>query len=351
MHVGSSKPVLNRMWGPEGIRNRNGEQPIHPLYRYALVADSEEGLVLVDIDTLTDGDPENNKLTRAVTFNPQNHLTGARMVRTTGRYAYVVSDQNGLAVVDLNQPLSPRLVYRSPPGELRGARALEIQLRYAFVVDRDGLKVFDVTNRERPRVVPDAFVGLEDGRGVFLFRTYALVAAGRNGLMIVDIQNPERPAVVNYERSGLPLDDTYDVAVGATNVSFFAYVADGRNGLRVVRLVEPPETPGHLGFAPMPVPKLIATFPTSGTAVAVARGQVRDRFVDESGNQAVVSNRIGSRTFNLEEIRRFLYYPDGELMRLSNDVPEPLQPERVTPATAVLRDGTEIEGQAGGGRP
>jgi len=40
MHVGGSKPVLNRMWSLEGIRNRNGEQPIHPLYRYALVTDS-----------------------------------------------------------------------------------------------------------------------------------------------------------------------------------------------------------------------------------------------------------------------------------------------------------------------
>jgi hypothetical protein len=267
MHVGGSKPVLNRMWSLEGIRNRNGEQPIHPLYRYALVTDSEEGLVLVDIDTLTDGDPENNRLARALSFNPEGRLSGARMVRMVGHYAYIVSDQHGLAVVDLNQPLSPRLVYQSAAGELRGARAVEVQLRYAFVVDRDGLKVFDVTNREQPRLVPDAFVGLEDGRSLFLFRTYALVAAGRNGLMMVDIQNPEKPMVLNYDRSGLPLDDTYDVAVGATNVSFFAYVADGRNGLRVVRLVEPPETPGHLGFAPVLTPKLIATFPTSGTAV------------------------------------------------------------------------------------
>lgn len=343
MHVGGPQPELNRALSLEQIRSWNGEPPIHPLYRYALVTDAEEGLILIDIDTLTDGNPENNKLSRAVTFNPDSKLSGARMVKTLGHYAYIVSDKTGLNVINLDNPTEPQFIYQSPAGALRGARAVEIQLRYAFVLDREGLKVFDVTDKENPRLVPGATVRLEDARNLHVSRTYAYIAAGRQGLVIVDVQNPEAPVVLDYDRSQVPLNDTYDVAVAATNVSFFAYVADGRNGLRIVRLVEPPDTPGHLGFAPVPTPKLIATYPTSGTAVAVARGQVRDRFTSESGDQAVVGNRIGSRTFNEEEIRQFLFYPDGTLMKLNNEVPAALLPNQATPATVVRPDGSSSQ--------
>jgi hypothetical protein len=349
MYVGGDQPVLNRPLSLEEVRKRNAEPPIHALYRYALITDSEEGLILVDIDTLTDGNPENNKLSRAVTFNPDGHFSGARMVKTLGRYAYVVSDRTGLQVVDLDRPLSPRLVYSSPPDVLRGARAIEIQFRYAFVLDQDGLKVFDVTTMEAPRWVRGALVPLKDARNLHVSRTYAYIAAGAQGLVIVNVQKPEEPRVLEYNRSQVPLDDTYDVAVAATNASFFAYVADGRNGLRVLSLVEPPASPGHLGFAPVPTPKLIASYPSAGTTVAVARGQVRDRFVDETGNQAVVSNRIGSRTFNLEEIRRILYYPDGELMLLNNEVDTELLHHRVTAGTKVPRDSSSTNQKAGGG--
>jgi hypothetical protein len=53
----------------------------------------------------------------------------------------------------------------------------------------------------------------------------------------------------------------------------------------------------------------------------VARGQVRDRFVDESGNQIDIDNRMGSRPFNADEIRRVLFYPDGNLLKVTNQPP------------------------------
>jgi hypothetical protein len=85
----------------------------------------------------------------------------------------------------------------------------------------------------------------------------------------------------------------------------FALVADGRNGLRVLQLVSPDTVPGHMGFAPKPNPKLIATFPTAGPAMAVSRGLDRDRVVDESGNQTVVFGRRGARPFTVPEMSRF----------------------------------------------
>ena len=59
------------------------------------------GLILVGAATLLDGNPANNFLTRAVTFNPNGVLTGARRVVLAGHYAYVLTPR-GLVVVDVN---------------------------------------------------------------------------------------------------------------------------------------------------------------------------------------------------------------------------------------------------------
>ncbi len=316
----SSLPVHYGRKMPE----ENQEQPLHAIFRFALGTDRQDGLVLIDVNTLTDNDPENNRLRRDVVFNPQGKLRGAVMVKTYGRYAYVVSEETGLSVVDINTPYTPRLVYQSAPGELDRPNAVELQLRYAFVLDRAGMKVLDITSPEKPTLVPET-VAIADARGFSLFRTYAVIAAGAQGLAIIDITNPEKPGAPAFYNAEGALNDAWDVAVGATNVSFFAYVADGKNGLRIVRLAEPPETPGHMGYSPPLAPKLIASYSARGEAVMVARGQIRDRYVDEAGNQVAVSNRIGARPFNAAEMRRFLYYPDGRLLRITNEVPPQLR--------------------------
>ncbi len=60
------------------MRKYNQEQAFHPIYHYAFITDAEEGLILVDIDTLTDRDPRNNNLSRALTWNPDGVLNGAQ---------------------------------------------------------------------------------------------------------------------------------------------------------------------------------------------------------------------------------------------------------------------------------
>src|SRR5581483_8844027 len=52
-------------------RPENEEQPIHPLYAYVYVTDREEGLVIVNIATLVDGNPENNFFKKDLVFNPE----------------------------------------------------------------------------------------------------------------------------------------------------------------------------------------------------------------------------------------------------------------------------------------
>src|SRR2546427_12684253 len=126
-----------------------------------------------------------------------------------------------------------------------------------------------------------------------------------------------------YDAGGA-LNDSRDVKVAMTNASLFAYVADGKNGLRVIQLTSPEDTPTYLGFSPRPTPRLIATRPTKGPALAVSKGIDRDRAVDESGHQIAVFNRLGSRPFTLAEMPR-LYLRDGRLYTVAEEPPAPPQ--------------------------
>jgi hypothetical protein len=307
----------------------NEEQKIHPMYGFLYVTDRDEGLVIIGdanpkartpgVGTLLDGDPTNNFLKRALAFNPGGALHGARRIAFAGTYAYVLCDR-GLAVVDLDQPLAPKIVAEIGAPELAEPIGLAVQFRYIFVVDRQGLKVLDITHREHPQPVANAFVPLEDARNIYIARTYAYVAAGKNGIAIVDVERPEHPRLQQMFNAGGALNDTRDVKIGMTSSSLFAYVADGRNGLRVVQLLSPADSLEIYGFSPAPKPKLIATYHTHGPALAVSRGIDRDRAVDESGNQLAVFGRRGSRPFTGEELRR-MYLRNGELYTVTDQPP------------------------------
>jgi LVIVD repeat-containing protein len=268
---------------------------------------------------LLDGNPRNNFLKRAAAFNPGGLLNGAVNLTLAGNYAYIVCAR-GLVVVDLTNPVAPRVAGQIDAPAIREPRAVAVQFRYAFVTDADGLKVVDVTNPARPRLVPNATVRIESASGLYVARTYAYVASGSKGLTIVDVEKPEQPRIDQTFDAGGAMNDARDVKVAMTNASVFAYVADGRNGLRVVQLVSGNRTAGSLGFSPRPAPELVATYRTSAPALAVSKGLDRDRAVDESGNQVAVFGRRGSRPFNLEEIRR-LFLRGDEVWSVSNTPP------------------------------
>jgi hypothetical protein len=308
----------------------NEEQTIHPLYAYLYVADKYEGLVVIGdpdpksktpgVSTLLDGDPRNNFLKRALAFNPGGILDSARRITIAGTYAYILCDR-GLVVVDLDNPLKPRITAEIGAPALEAPQGIAIQFRYAFVVDRTGLKILEVSDLAHPRVVPKAAVPLEDARNVYVARTYAYVAAGKQGVAIIDVENPEQPKLDQMFTAGGKLTDARDIKIGMVDASAFAFVADGSNGLRVLQILSPEDSANSYGFSPRPTPKLIATYRTPGTALAVSKGIDRDRAVDESGNQIAVFGRRGARPFNREEAAR-LYLRDGKPFSVPNDPPK-----------------------------
>ncbi|HEY5559468.1 MAG TPA: hypothetical protein VIK49_07040, partial [Steroidobacteraceae bacterium] len=285
----------------------NLEQPFAAIYHYALVTDAVEGLILVDINTLADGEFRNNRLTRALTWNPGGVLDGARHVTIGGNVAYVIA-KAGLVVVDLADPLAPKAIATVP---LSDGRASALQFRYLFVTDAEGLKVVDVTQPAQARMVPAATLRLASAQGVFAARTYIYVADGAKGLAIVGIERPEQPRLLMHYDAGGAIRDARDVVVASTNASLFAYVADGSGGLKVLQLTAPDSQPNFYGFSPEPRPQLIAWHATRHPALALSRPLERDRAVDETGGQVAVFGRRGSRPFNGTEMRRLYLDQDG----------------------------------------
>jgi hypothetical protein len=288
------------------MRVVNQEQPMHDLYDYAYITDAKEGLILTDVNTLSDGEPRNNHLERALTWNEGGVLNGARHMVLGGMYAYIVADA-GLVVLNIDQPLSPSVEAVVP---LNNAHSVALQFRYLFVTDADGLKLIDITNPGAPALIQAATVPLAQARRMHLARTYAYVAAGKDGIAIVDIERPTQMKLVQTFSDGL--EDSHDVTVASTNASLFAYVADGGGGLKIVQLTSPDSQPKFYGFSPQPKPELIATYPTASPALSLSRGLERDRGVDETGGQVAVFGRLGSRPLNREEMRKLYTDKDGK---------------------------------------
>ncbi|MDF1843955.1 MAG: hypothetical protein P1U77_21165 [Rubripirellula sp.] len=296
----------------------NEESAVHGMYAYIYVTDREEGLILVGAGTLLDGNPMNNYLERALTFNPNGILDGAESISIVGTYAYICCHE-GLVVVDISDPTCPKVTHHIGHEELNHPHAVAAQFRYAFITDREGVKVLDISDMAHPQI--KHVVPLADAHGIYVARTYAYVAAGKHGLAILNVERPLQAHLDQiYDANGC-INDAHDVQLGITNVSQFAYVADGKNGLRVIQLTSP-EVPGNDGFSPRPMPYLVSTYklPKNGHALAVSRGMDRDRAVDESGNQIAVFGRVGARPLSKQESDRMFKRPDGSTWYTSDDI-------------------------------
>ena len=320
MALATNQPINPLRNTPE-MREANQEQPFLPIYNFAVITDAEEGLVLVDVNTLADGEFRNNKLRRTTfsdgskAWNPDGVLDGARHIHLAGEVAYITA-QRGLVVVDLANPLAPEI---SAVRELRDARASAIQFRYLWVSDADGVKLFDVTNLRDPIAKPSATIRLANAQRIYVARTYAYIAAKAEGLVILDVKNPLKPSILAKETLGGTLNDAEDVIVASTNASLFAYVADGRNGLKVLQLTSPDSQRNFYGFSPAPVPELIAWAKTPTPAIALSKGLDRDRAVDETGGQIAVFGRLGSRPFTRPEMERLFLRRNGAPWKVSDD--------------------------------
>jgi len=297
------------------MRKDNQEQPFEEIYHYAFVTDAVEGLIVVNVDTLSDGEPRNNFLDRALTWNENGILNGARHITIAGETFYIAADK-GIVVLDMHDPLKPQVLNVI---DLPNAQATAVQFRYLFVADTSGLRVVDITDPAHPRLT-NAQVPLAHAHRLYLARTFAYVADGADGLAIIDIERPEQPKLYQMYNADGQMKDVHDVVVGTTNASLFAYVADGEAGLKVLQLTSPASQPNFYGFSPDPKPELIGWKKTDAPALALSKGLDRDRAVDETGGQIAIFGRLGSRPFTLPEMQQLYLTPAGKLWTVSDKV-------------------------------
>ncbi len=160
----------------------------------------------------------------------QVYLGGGYAVDVREGLAVVAAAGKGLALVDVSDPRSARLIAVFPTkGECRDV-LLEKDLAYV-AAGESGLLIVNVSDPAAPAAA-GAFASPGDARGLAKAGNLVFLAAGLEGLQIIDASDPRRPAFVG----ALKTDGTSEsVAVSGS----FAFIADGSSGLKTVDVHNP----------------------------------------------------------------------------------------------------------------
>ena len=138
----------------------------------------------------------------------------------------------GLKVIDARVPESPILVRTL---NVYGIRDMKIKDSLLFVLRRNDLKIYSISERENP-VQIGVLDGLDDPMGICLHGSYAYIT-NTQSILIVDIQNPANPQVVaEFDTTGftptmIRIEGNYLFALGFSNYTgnFTLYVVDISN--------------------------------------------------------------------------------------------------------------------------
>jgi len=188
--------------------------------RYAYVADNTDGLEIIDIS-----DPSN-----PVEVGQFNDGGDARGVTVVGRYAYLADGGGGLEIIDISDPSNPVEVGQFDDGGF--AWGVTVVGRYAYLADSsDGLEIIDISDPSNPVEVGQVADG-GDARGVTVVGRYAYLADWTDGLEIIDISDPSNPVEVGQFNDG-------GAAWGVTVVGRYAYLADSGGGLEIIDIIDP----------------------------------------------------------------------------------------------------------------
>lgn len=154
-------------------------------------------------------------------------------VRLAGNLAYLAGSYAGVQVVDIADPLRPR-VLGVERESFKSAWDLEVDGHLVYVSDaRRGLVVLDVSDPTRPQKIgsyltADACLGIAHSASLGL----VALAQGKNGVLILDVRDPSAPREVARLASA-------DFSWSLKFQGSLAVVADGRAGLRIVDFRDP----------------------------------------------------------------------------------------------------------------
>ena len=191
--------------------------------KFAYVAHGNAGLSVIDLEKRSP-DPkillaplDTNGLARSVTLSNNE------------RTLYLADGTLGLKIINVSDPLNPRLMSTIAIGESAYDVALSDDQRYVYVAHLTGLSRVDVSDPVNPDVLATVITP-GDAQSIALSsdNKKAYIGDGFKGFQVIDISQPATLKLLN----GLDTDgEVLSVALSPDNSTL--YVADGDFGLKI----------------------------------------------------------------------------------------------------------------------
>lgn len=221
---------------------------------YAYVADGGK-LLIINIE-----DPSNPHIVSTVDINPDFFSNEGLLwvgyvedVYVSSSFAYVANGGQGISIIDISNPRTPRIVGSAPSDYAVG---VYVSNNYLYVVGNTltsssgALTIMEIENPEHPNLLGHILTS-GDAKDVYVSGNYAYVANGLSGLQIIDVKNPAKPSIVgNYDRF-------FETVEGVYVSGSHAYLAKGWGGLEVINIDNPSD------------PATVAEIETPGSAQSV----------------------------------------------------------------------------------
>ncbi|UCE41771.1 MAG: carboxypeptidase regulatory-like domain-containing protein, partial [Candidatus Aminicenantes bacterium] len=161
-------------------------------------------------------------------FDPSSRMI---QVRVSGNFAYVLTNEPKLKVLDISDPMNP--VEVGVFDGLENVRDLEVSGHYIFIPDRwEGLKIIDVSTPSDPTHVSTWYTPSR-AFYVAIAGNYAYVGTNWRGVRIIDISDPMNP----WEVGAYEAEEFY--AFDLDVYGNYAYVADGEDNLQIIDVSDP----------------------------------------------------------------------------------------------------------------
>lgn len=162
---------------------------------YAFIASLDEGMIVADVSS-----PTKPRYIGASIW--AKHHQNAEIIRGEGNVVYIAAANHGLIIVDISDPVRPVVASRYRPIRVSFAEGLAISDGTAYVAMgsgigdvstiENGLHILDVTDPYSPRLLGK--VSFRDWpEGVHIAGGFAYVANTWTGVRSIDIHNPVKP--------------------------------------------------------------------------------------------------------------------------------------------------------------
>lgn len=189
---------------------------------WAYLISKDRGIYPINLQALTEyggGDP------LALTLEPLFPLPAPRALAVRGNRGWVADREEGLVILDLSVPASPRTLEELP---VSGARNIRIRGDRLYLVGSQGITFYDIADAESTVKMGQSFTRFAED--VTVQGGYLYLSEGYRGLSVLDISDPSRPIKVSSCSS------LY--ALSAEVIGDYAFVVDA-DSLKVVQIFIP----------------------------------------------------------------------------------------------------------------